>query len=192
MHGTTPWGAGDARPPEGLAVVARVPQFSTVRLALRSGDVELRGEFDHLDVHSYSGAVSARGAFRTGEVRSRHGDLSFDSVPGALSAVSDSGRITAGSVTGNARLETGAGAITVRHADPTKFLRMQSRSGPVSYTAASVAALGRITARSDTGLVNRAMARPPTAAGHDRRLRADDRPRAHPVRDGRGIWITSD
>lgn len=185
VHSATTWTGASTR--DDLLVVARIPPFSSVQVALRDSRVELVGELDHVDVHTHSGAVTTSHAFRTGDVHSHSGALTFASVPGSLAAYTDTGQLTVAGVTGNGRLETGSGAITVEHADPAGHLRLESATGAITCTAANRAALDRITARS-AGPVNRGLheGRPAGRRQHQRAL--DDAPRvrgAHPTRDGR-------
>ncbi|MQA02969.1 MAG: hypothetical protein GEV07_09680 [Streptosporangiales bacterium] len=97
VHSASPWAGESTR--DDLTVAVRIPPFSSVQVALRDAHVDLVGELDHLDIHTHAGTVTTSHAFRTGNVRSHRGDLTFATVPGSLSAHTDRGQLTVHGVT---------------------------------------------------------------------------------------------
>jgi DUF4097 and DUF4098 domain-containing protein YvlB len=101
---------------EDFKVRVRVPHGSRVEVATASGDADLNGTFDRLDIKSASGNIRVAGEVSndskvntvSGDIRLPHiaGDLRANSVSGDVRADSVDGSVSAKSVSGNVRVDS--------------------------------------------------------------------------------------
>jgi DUF4097 and DUF4098 domain-containing protein YvlB len=99
-----------------VTVTASVPDHSTVRVATASGDTQLDGTFDGVDMSSASGDIDVRGTI-DGPVRTKtasgdtqvtrvSGDVALETVSGDLNLEAAEGSVTVKSVSGDVRVDS--------------------------------------------------------------------------------------
>lgn len=104
-----------------------------------------------VDVNNSSGAVSVTGTKGSVDIRNSFGDLTMEDIEGALSAKTNSGEVTATSITAgneNIDLHSDFGDITLKKAGG-KDIKLDSNSGAI--TLSEVRATGDLTTNSDFG-----------------------------------------
>jgi DUF4097 and DUF4098 domain-containing protein YvlB len=135
------------RTPE-IVISARLPVGSTLTARLRSADLRVTGELDHVRVESASGdvnlpdvagsavVITASGDARLGtvggpvELKTASGSVGIEVCCANCSIVSASGDVTLGLVEGDLSLKTASGDVTVRAADGA--VRARTASGDVA------------------------------------------------------------
>ncbi|MGH3447525.1 MAG: DUF4097 family beta strand repeat-containing protein, partial [Nocardioidaceae bacterium] len=89
-----------------VTATIRVPLTSALRLKTGSADLETDGELGHVQADSGSGDMELD-HIADGQLRTGSGDIQVTTVTGALNAKCGSGDLTAGSIRGDADVNTG-------------------------------------------------------------------------------------
>ncbi|RFU37159.1 hypothetical protein DZF91_34315 [Actinomadura logoneensis] len=136
------------------AVVSGIAARTTVRSA--TGDVTLHDVVGRVQANTVSGDVEAQGLTGTVDFVSASGELVLaDGALDRLTARSVSGRISADLALrgdGSAEIQSGAGAVTVRLAEPASArVQLSSGAGRVEASFPGLAAQDRALARTLSG-----------------------------------------
>lgn len=126
-----------------------VPRGVRVIVRGRSADVSISGTQGDCEVNTQNGDVILRDVGERIEVSSLNGDVTVDGSAGGVDLRSVSGDLVARGVHGDVEAQSVSGDISIREA-ASKYVRVQSTSGDVTYSGALDAA-GRYSIESHSG-----------------------------------------